>query len=59
MSSEVQDKYMDAYLDFGARVHGRKSALHLADDPARMLSQLHHTGELYNTKTPCQLEGFY
>ena len=42
---------MDTYLDCGARVHESKSALHLADDPARMLSQLHHTGEMYNTKT--------
>ena len=42
---------MDAYLDCGARIDKRKSALHLADDPARMLSQLHHTGELLNTKT--------
>ena len=42
---------MDAYLECRARVHESKSALHLADDPARMLSQLHHTSEMYNTKT--------
>ena len=42
---------MDAYLDCGARVHDPQSALHLADDLSRMLSQLHHTGEMYNTKT--------